>query len=368
MTARQQPPDVPGLGPLPEPADDEVVAALVRALNDDAEAITPSDRLADLRTAAARRRPSWPVVAAAAAAVVALASAIGVGLLGGGRDDLAPPARTPAPTVQTTPGPTSATSAPTTSPSPSGTSTGAGTVPAAAAVPVYYLGRDGDRLALYREFHRGASGDALRLALTAATDARSALDPDLTAPWLPGTVPVGVDGPTSGVVTVDLPLAEAQTRARTREQAALAVQALVFTVTAVQQDAGLGVRVLIGGKPGLLFGAEPVGDVVHRTSPAYQVLGSIWIESPEEDAVVPGDVTVTGTACVFEANVAWELRRGTTVVGSGHTTASSGCPDRGSWSVPLAALTPGTYTFRAYEPAPSGTGPDREQTRTFRVR
>ncbi len=59
--------------------------------------------------------------------------------------------------------------------------------------------------------------------------------------------------------------------------------------------------------------------------------------------------------------------RGTTV-STGHTTASSGCPQRGSWQVDLGALPSGTYTFRAYEAPASGSGPDREDTRTFVVR
>ncbi len=70
---------------------------------------------------------------------------------------------------------------------------------------------------------------------------------------------------------------------------------------------------------------------------------------------------MSGQACTFEGNVAWEVTGGgpTTrgpVLRSGHTTASSGCPQRGTWQVTLSGLSPGVYTFRAYEPDEQGNG------------
>jgi hypothetical protein len=146
------------------------------------------------------------------------------------------------------------------------------------------------------------------------------------------------------------------------------VQQLVWTASAVEQNAGLGVRVLIDGKPGQLFGSYPVGGVVHRTSPGYEVLGSVWVEAPSEGQAVGSSVTVRGTACTFEAGLAWQLLQDGQVVRSGHTTTSSGCPVRGSWTVALDQLPAGSYTFRAFEPPASGTGPERDDTRAFRVR
>ena len=65
-------------------------------------------------------------------------------------------------------------------------------------------------------------------------------------------------------------------------------------------------------------------------------------------------VVLAGQACTFEANVAWQLLRGSAVVGSGHTQTPQACPARGNWSVPLTGLAPGTYTFRAFELSPQG--------------
>lgn len=357
--------DPTSLSGLPSPDDDPTAAALQRALADDAASVEPRDRLDDIRRGSSHRRP-WPLAVAAVAAVAMLAAA-GSQLLGTDRDDVtpsggsrtsqvSPPASPPAGTNAAT-----ATTAPTT----------ADGQPATAVLPVYYLGRDGGRWALFREFHRRTLPDTttarLQLALDEATMRQAVVDPDLTSPWLPRTEPLKVTR-SADLVTVDVPAAEAQAGGRTAEQARLAVQQLVWTASAVTQDAHLGVRVLIGGAPGVLFGHEPVGDVVHRTLPSYEVLGSVWVEAPDEGQTVGSPVTVRGSACVFEAALSWELTRSGVPVSTGHTTASSGCPQRGAWQVALGSLAPGTYTFRAYEAPASGSGPDREDTRTFVVR
>lgn len=358
----QSPTDVPSPDPLPDPERDPAAAALARGLAMDAEAIEPRDRLGDLRGRIGGRSPrSWPTVVLAGAAAAAVVSVVSVALLAGGPGGRTSPAATtgpPAPSTSAVPSASGDASAP----SPSGQAV-------SSVLPVYYLGRDGNRLALYREFHRRAVANRMQSALADAADPRAAQDGDLSSPWQPGTASaMKLDGPRAGVLTIDVPALEGQARGRTVEQARLAVQQLVWTASAVQQDAALGVRVLVDGRPGRLFGAYPVGDVVRRSSPAYQVLGSVWVEAPEQAATVASPVTVRGSACVFEATVSWQLLRAGQVVRSGFTTASNGCPTRGTWTVPLGTLTPGTYTFRAYEAPASGSGPDREDTRTFRVR
>lgn len=351
--------DVTPLGPLPEPHEDATAAALSRALAADAESVHPSDQLSELRRRASRRGRAWPLSAGAVAAV-AVAVAVATGVIGGPDGDDATPGATSS-------GRPSATAGDTGSTTPSSSSAAGVTV----ALPVYYLGADGDRLALFREFHRRTIPDTdaahLQLALDEATMMQAVDDPDLASPWLPRDEPLRVsrDG---DVVTVDVPAAEGQAGGRSPEQARLALQQLVWTASAVEQDPALGVRVLIGGSPGRLFGAEPVGGVVHRAAPAYEVLGSIWVEQPAEGQAVSSPVTVSGSACTFEAGVVWQLLRDGAEVSSGHTTASSACPDRGTWRVALGALPAGSYTFRAYEPPASGTGPDREDTRAFVVR
>jgi len=60
-------------------------------------------------------------------------------------------------------------------------------------------------------------------------------------------------------------------------------------------------------------------------------------------------VTVTGQACVFEAQFSWELQQGSTVVKSGNTTASIACPDYGTYTIALGSLPSGSYTIRLYD-------------------
>ncbi len=134
------------------------------------------------------------------------------------------------------------------------------------------------------------------------------------------------------------------------EQQRIAVQQVVWAVTAgVQKNVPVRISVAGGGK---IFETVPAG-VYQRPADAqaYQDLAPIWVDTPSRDQVLSAGapVVVKGQACAFEANVQWELKRGNTVVNKGNTTASSGCPQQGSWSVDLGTLPVGAYTFRAFE-------------------
>jgi hypothetical protein len=131
----------------------------------------------------------------------------------------------------------------------------------------------------------------------------------------------------------------------------LAVQALVWTVTAAVQQASAPVPVTVASG-GPIF--ETVGTTVFKRPAddrAVEELASLWVDSPYAGQALPAGrpVVVTGQACVFEANLAWELRQGGSVVATGHTMADSGCPRQGSWSVDLGALAAGAYEFRAID-------------------
>jgi hypothetical protein len=60
-------------------------------------------------------------------------------------------------------------------------------------------------------------------------------------------------------------------------------------------------------------------------------------------------VVVQGESCSFEGTSQWQLKQGSSVVRSGTSHATSGCPTRGTWQVSLGTLAPGDYTFRAFE-------------------
>ncbi len=81
----------------------------------------------------------------------------------------------------------------------------------------------------------------------------------------------------------------------------------------------------------------------------YEVLNPIQISSINQGAELASPVTISGQACTFEANVVWRLSQDGKVVEEGFSTASSGCPERGEWSITIKDLTPGNYTIAALE-------------------
>ena len=225
------------------------------------------------------------------------------------------------------------------------------------ALPVYYLAPPGSsdgRFGLVRAFVLGQ----LPAAATLAQKADAALAAAMTVPadnpnrfvaaWPAGATAryVALPAPEVGVS-----LSGPGVRGLTEQAQRLAVQALVWTVTAAVQQATAPVAVTVASG-GPIF--ETVGTNVFKRPADPQVfeeVAPIWVDSPYAGQALAGGkaVVVTGLACVFEANVTWELRQGGSVVRQGHTMASSGCPQQGSWSVDLGTLAGGRYEFRATE-------------------
>lgn len=342
-----------------EDVEDRLRGAFAR----EAEGVRPDDRLADIQTAISpetRRRP-WLVPLAAAAAVAVISVGAWVVL----RPTAAPPPPVPASpsTTVATPSPTpSATpsTTPSTAPSTTGSATATTSPPpqtVAVALPVYYLAppasADG-RYGLVRVFVPGqlpvgaTPAQKADAALAAAVTVPAANPNKFVAAWPAGTTAkyVALPAPEVGVMlsgpgVTGLP--EAAQR--------LAVQALVWTVTAAVQQASAPVPVVVASG-GSIF--ESVGTNVFKRpaeSQQYEELAPIWVDSPYAGQALPAGkaVVVTGQACTFEANVRYELRRGGAVVKEGFTTATSGCPQQGSWTVDLGTLAPGSYELRAID-------------------
>ncbi|MEP6650979.1 MAG: Gmad2 immunoglobulin-like domain-containing protein [Lapillicoccus sp.] len=347
---------------------EEIEDRLRGALSREADAVRPDDRLDDIRAAVSpttRRRRPWVLPIAAAAAVAAIAVAW-FGL----RPTSGPPPipATPSVTAPVSPAPSTAPqpsgSQPSGSPSSgspssgspsSGTSAPAQTV--AVALPVYYVAPPGSadgHYGLVRVFVPGQ----LPVGATPAQRADASLAAAVTLPatnpnrfvaaWPAGTTArfVALPAPEVGVS-----LSGPGVTGLPEEAQRLAVQALVWTVTAAVQQAHAPVPVTVASG-GTIF--ESVGTNVFKR-PAderqFEEIALIWVDSPYAgQALAAGKaVVVTGQACVFEATVAWELRQGGSVVRKGTTKASSGCPLQGSWSVTLGVLASGQYEFRAIE-------------------
>ena len=139
----------------------------------------------------------------------------------------------------------------------------------------------------------------------------------------------------------------------TKEQTKLAVQELVWTAQAAVGQGTIPVKFVVAGGSSTLFGTYPTAQTYNRPAKnlQYQDLAPIWITAPGRGHVYKAStsVVVTGESCAFEATTQWQLKKSGSAVRSGTTTASSGCPTRGTWTVDLGVLSAGDYAFRMYE-------------------
>lgn len=360
--------------PLAGPADDDPIARrLRRALHAEASMVQPSgDGLAEILEEA--ERPRWrrwvPVAAAvAAAAVVAVVAGTTVG--GGGGSGLAGPAAPPsaAGTVDPTAGPDGVASGPTgpvteageepssspsvaVEPAPAGTLTG---------IPVYWMGSTATRLWVYREFRAVPDAGDRATSAVQAILREQPLDPDYSSPWRPaGDVSVTVDGQ---AVTVDLSADAFENTDLGSEAAEVAVQQLVYTVTAAAQVRGP-VTVLVDGQSGFEAWGALVLDSPLRRDPAVQA--QIWLDGPLQGTRVPaGRVTVSGVGTAFEGTLSWEVTDASgEVVDDGFTNAgANGSFAPFAFAVDLPA---GDYTVSVWADDASG-GESPEGPRMFEV-
>lgn len=341
----------------------EFEAALTQALRTDAERITPTDRLAEIQAATAyevptrRRGPRLlTLVAAAAAAAVIGSVAAGQWLTpgDGGR-----------------PGATVSSTAPTTPGTPSDPTRVAG------ALPVYYLGPQGEPsdgsselapLVLYRTFVTNptpGSGADARVVAAVSSALRQGIwyAADVPDPWRSTTVLAATvsdsgitltlsnggstaSGPGSGIVT--------------ERHLRMCVQQLVWTA---QAAAGRPVPVTFALADGAsqLFGRYPTSatyDRPHARAIADEI-APVWIDSPGLDAAygVGRPVTMTGLALIPIDQLTWKLTtRAGDPVASGSVeagqNASSGLQHGYRATIPRLAA--GTYRLLVSAPGPAG--------------
>ncbi len=397
------------------------------ALAQEAHDVEPGDRLDDIRAevgAGARGagRPRWLGPVGAAAAVAAIAVVAWLGLRPGTAPltpvapntatalpstSSVPTATTTVPTATTTV-PTATTTVPTatsTVPTPTTTvPTATTTVPTATstvptrttsvttspappssanppappattsfALPAYFVQSYAkDHFGLVREY----IGTQLPVGADAAAQGAAALNVSLNAqPYTntDGYLQLWPSGTTAKVtVTVDdiqVVLSAPGVTGLAPEQQRIAVQQVVWAVTAGVQK-NLPVRISVASGANIFDTMPPNVYKRPAADTAFMDLAPIWVDSPSRDQVLPAGALVIakGQACTFEANVQWELKQGAKVVRSGHTTASSGCPTQGSWSVDLGTPTAGTYTFRAFELSAADGSVRAQKVVSFSVR
>jgi hypothetical protein len=212
-------------------------------------------------------------------------------------------------------------------------------------VAVYYLGTERgfqegagpvERIRLYREFHRLADGGVAGAVAEMLRGA--AYDPDYRTGWPAGARvrQVRTDG---DVTTVDLTGAAANNVGA--EAAELAVQQLVWTVTAASGRTG--VRLLLDGRPaGDLWGHVAAGGTLHR-APALDVLARVWLIDPQHGATVGRTFTAHVSGAVYESTVQLRVRQGERTVVQRHVTLTAAGEARTD-----LVLAPGGYIVEAY--------------------
>lgn len=145
----------------------------------------------------------------------------------------------------------------------------------------------------------------------------------------------------SGVATVDLTPGRISMGSESEQRA---IDQIVWTLT--ENDPTVtSVKFTVDGVV-----AESLAGHVDLTqpflrAPSYEVLASVWINLLDRSDV-KNPVTISGSACTFEANVAWELTQNGDVIKTGSTTSATACPDRSDWKVDLGELAAGNYVFK----------------------
>jgi hypothetical protein len=165
-----------------------------------------------------------------------------------------------------------------------------------------------------------------------------------------------------GVATVDLTLGRISLGS---ESELRAIDQIVWTLT--ENDPSIkSVKFTVDG----LVSESLAGHVdfaqTFTLAPSYEVLASVWINLLDRSDV-SNPVSITGSACTFEANVAWELSQAGDVVSSGSTTAATACPDRSDWIIDLGDLAQGSYVLKVSDYSPKDGAPIFEDTKSFTV-
>jgi len=334
------------------PHDDDLRTLLSDAVSD----VEPTDRLAAIRgrtqvTSLSSRR-TWYAAGGGLLATAAAVTVIAVvaNTAGGpvDRNDRNGPVDTPTTAEPTTP-------------------------PASeVVVPIYYVGDSPRGPRLFREQRSLASEGSVEAAVTLLESAP--LDPDYRTLWSDdsfGEVSVTPD-------QIDIVLTDASLRERpadvSKAEAQIAIEQVIRTLQdATGTDAAVQFR----------YGDNPIDQVLDvPTSEALapgkvtETLSQMSIDSPTEGEVVSGTFTASGRNNGFEATYEWSIHRGDAtgrVVLEGFGTADGWMTERlFDWrtdAIDVSDLEPGTYTFFATNPDPSGGegfAPDTD-TRTIVV-
>lgn len=166
----------------------------------------------------------------------------------------------------------------------------------------------------------------------------------------------------NGVATVDLSLGRISLGSESEMRA---IDQIVWTL--IENDPSVSsVQFTIDGKVSESLAGHVDLTQSFTQAPGYEVLASVWIDLLDRSDV-KNPVSITGSACTFEANVAWDLTQNGDVVDSGATTAALACPDRSDWNIDLGDLAPGKYLLTVSDFSPKDGSPIFQDTKAFTV-
>lgn len=250
------------------------------------------------------------------------------------------------------------------------------TTQASNKVPVYWIGRSGENVYLYREFRDNPGQEnpvttALRVMMS-----QKPLDPDFFTPWQdPGSLATSISG--KNVITVDVSK-DAFNSNLDSGMAQRAVQQLVYTATAAAASSGLidtgqqlQVVILVDGhKDYLAFGQIKLGDPMSRNA---ALVAPVWVIDPQEDVALPaGAVRFTGRSTTPARPVRWQILRenanGDKVpVVNGQANPSTEAGKGGAFTFTVG-LTGGRYELRMSAVSPDGSAEVVTDTRSFIIK
>jgi hypothetical protein len=213
-------------------------------------------------------------------------------------------------------------------------------------VKLYFVADTPRGLKLFSEERPYASFDDMNLQVISDLVSGKVLplDPDYANLW-GGTNTVNSVTVNGSVATIDLGAISLNVGAEAEQRA---IDQIVWSLTALA-PAVKSVAFTVNGKTVESFAGHVDTTAQFARAIGYEILNPIQISSLNEGAQLTTPLTISGQACTFEANVVWKLLQGETVVKEGFTTATSGCPDRGDWSISFEDLKAGEYTIQTLE-------------------
>ncbi len=231
-------------------------------------------------------------------------------------------------------------------------------------LPVYWLGRSGDDVFLYREFFPTKTTDDPLVAALRAMMGAKPKDPDYFTIWNSPTR-LGASISAKNVITVDIS-ADAFGQKVDNGIAERAVAQLVYTATAAAAMSGLvdsgstiQVSILVDGHTGYkAFGQVPLENPLTR-NPA--LVGPVWIIDPAENAIYKTlPLKVAGQGVSPTGTLAWELAKVSNdmvdgVHLNGTVNIAGGPNELGKFSFSLVPPA-GTYQLSVYIDDPQSPG------------